>query len=119
MAFADDAKADLKVILNAEFKETIQYQQMTAAGAQPWKSIVAIVDRGDASDPMTLGLVARSGPQPIQLTISKDPTDGISTINPRADKVKLDPGTTSERIYSVNEILSREDPAAWRLHAVA
>ena len=117
MAFADDAKDDFATILGGEFSEIVHYRQMTAAGLQPPKAISAVVKRGDAMEPLSLGSTGRSGNQPAELYISKDATVGISAINPRGDLVLLDPGTTKEQRYSVLAILDNEDPAAWRLHA--
>lgn len=121
MGFADLTRADFDFIagIDAEHGETIEYQEETEAGAQPWRSLRAIVERGDPGVPLDLGSLGRRGPAPVQVSISKNPTTGVVLVRERKDRIKLQPGTSTERIYQVVAILDAGDPAIWRIHAVA
>lgn len=119
MDFADLAIDDFLCIANGDLGEGIEYQANLSTGAQPWKAIRAVVERGDPSVPLDISSMSRRGPDPIQATISRDPTHGIVEISPKVDLLKLNPGTDEERIYQVVAIFDLGDPAAWRLYAVA
>jgi hypothetical protein len=121
MGFQELAAADVDFILGGDFAATggIEYQSVTAAGAQAWKAIShVIVVQGDPESPLDIGTVSRRGRDPIIVSIPKDATLGIAEVHPREDRIKLHPGTTEETIYLVKTILDAGDPVMWRIHAV-
>jgi len=117
MALKDLMQADLLAM--EEILEDIEYQQNTAGEEEgDWLPRKAVVRRSDSSSPFELGQTARRGPEPVRVLLTKDATTGIASVNKRLDKVKLQPDTAAERIYSVSEILEPDDPGVWTLYAV-
>lgn len=116
MALKDLMIADF--LAQEELLEDVEYQQNTAEEEGDWLPRKAVVRRSDASSPFELGETSRRGPEPVRVLLTKDSTTGISAVTKRLDKVKLEPGTPAERIYSVSEVLEPDDPGVWTLYAV-
>jgi len=117
MAFATAILADFLAM--TEIHEAIEYQSVTSVGASAWKTIAkAIVEIGDDENDVSLGVLHEAGPRPIRVQVAKDATEGVLVANGGRDRIKLKPGTTSEKIYRVTSILFPENPAIWFLYAV-
>jgi hypothetical protein len=116
MALKDLMQADLLAM--EELLEDVEYQQNTAEEEGEWLPRRAVVRRSDSASPFELGETSRRGPEPVRVLLPKDSTTGIAAVNRRLDKVKLQPGTAAERIYSVSEVLEPDDPGVWTIYAV-
>jgi len=119
MPFSDKAAEDARSILLdcAEFSEVVQYQNHTASGAQPWKSVTVLIEDEDNVLPALGGAPWRRGPRSIFVSVLKDAVNGIVEPRKEVDRIRRYPGTTKEQVFTVMEIPDPTDPGWWRLYA--